>query len=181
MTRLLRFLILTLMSVTSQHAVAEVPAAEKQLIKAAYIYNFARYTNWSENARRTDDSLKFCIAGNDELTDELMRLNGKTVKNRPIEVFMPKDIQEQKNCHLLYIASSEKKHYIDFLAALSGKAVLTVSELSGFSRSGGIIELYREDNQTRFIINLDAANTAGLAISSRLLILAVVIDSEATP
>lgn len=163
-------------------AIAQTPAQDEQLFKAAYIYNFAKFTNWPDSIWQTqDDSLNICTAGSDELIIELIRLSGNMVKNHPLSI-KPLDVVESYGkCHLLYIATSEKKRYKDILASISASHILTVSEITGFGRNGGIIELFREENRTRFIINLTAARQAGLVISSHLLILADVIGNGMTP
>lgn len=182
MTQLLSCISLVLIAATINVAIAQTSAEDEQLLKAAFIYNFAKFTSWPEKAwQAQDDSLNICTAGNDKLVAELMRLGGKTIKNRQLIILPMENIKNQGKCQLLYIATSEKKRYKDILASIPGQPILTVSELTGFGRSGGIIELYRENNQTRFIINLAAAGEAGLVISSRLLILAVVIGNEVTP
>ena len=53
--------------------------------------------------------------------------------------------------------------------------VLTVGDGKGFSHAGGIIELFVEGGKMRFAINMDAAERAGLHLSSRLLGLAKVV------
>ena len=52
--------------------------------------------------------------------------------------------------------------------------VLTVGEHVQFSRLGGVIAFIRDGNRVRFEINLDAADRAGLQVSSKLLRLAAV-------
>jgi hypothetical protein len=50
--------------------------------------------------------------------------------------------------------------------------VLTVSDVRGFANLGGIIEFRIIANKVRFDINVNAAESAGLIISSKLLSLA---------
>jgi hypothetical protein len=59
--------------------------------------------------------------------------------------------------------------------AIRARPVLTVSDGKGFSRSGGVIELYIQNGRRRFTINLDALDRAGVRLSSRLLHLATTI------
>ncbi len=110
-----------------------------------------------------------------------MRLAGKTIKNRLLAILPLDDIHNHSHCHLLYIAISEKQHYQTILSTLGDEPILTVSEITDFGRTGGIIELYREQGRTRFLINTSVADEKGLTFSSRLLILAVVINDEVTP
>lgn len=160
-------------------AVAQDSAEEERLLKAVFIYNFAKFTRWPESVVGGEGgSLTLCTAGKDELAGEVARLSGKMIKGHSVTVKSLKDVPSPEMCQVLYIASSESRHYRDIVASVSNKSVLTVSELPGFARSGGIIELYRERDRIRFKINLSVAREAGLAISSRLLSLAEVVGQE---
>ena len=173
---------LWLLATGTHVAHAEQPISDERLFKAAFIYNFAKFTRWPEDAQDDpQNTLTLCTAGQDQLISDLRRLGGKIIGSRPVSVRAFKNLQSPGDCQLLYIADSEKKRYKRILASLRGDPVLTISELPGFARSGGIIELYRKEAQTHFIINLNNARTAGLELSSRLLNLAMVIDQEETP
>lgn len=166
-----------LVSSTMQVVLAHNTNEEEQLLKAAFIYNFVKFTGWPESTWQEKDApLMFCIAGKDELVDKIMLLDGRSLKGRTVSVQLIDDLQTISGCHVLFIASSEKDRYIGIVKAVRGKPVLTVSEIPGFGRLGGVIELYRENKQNRFIINLGVAREAGLEVSSRLLNLAVVIE-----
>lgn len=160
-------------------ATAERSAENKDLIKAAFVYNFAKFTHWPENTwRKKSAPLNLCIAGRDKLADNLRKLTNKSIKGHPLSVLSLKYNPYAQNCHLLYIASSEIKGYREILATTHKKPILTISEIKGFSYSGGIIELYDDKGKNRFIINLQSANDAGIEFSARLLNLAIVINQE---
>src|ERR1019366_9206706 len=76
------------------------------------------------------------------------------------------------NCHILFISSSEKKRLPEIFASLKGASVLTVGETDHFTESGGMINFFLEGTKMRFQINKDAATSAGLKISSKLMSLA---------
>ncbi|MBK6744286.1 MAG: YfiR family protein [Hydrogenophilales bacterium] len=122
--------------------------------------------------------LSLCIAGEDDLADTLGRLKGKLVKGRKLHTQTFKGTQVPGNCHMLYVAASEQKRYRGLVRTVRGQAILTVSELPGFARTGGIVELTHAHGRIRFIINLGLARAAGLEISPRLLALAEVVDQE---
>ena len=148
---------------------------EERLFKAAFIYNFAKFTRWPENTwTNTDSPMLLCTTGKDELVDDLKRLGGKIVQGRPVTIQPLLNTESPENCNLLYIAQSENNRYKSLLKSLNGKPVLTISELPQFARKGGMIKLYREEGRTHFTINLDAAKKSGLEFSSRLLSLAIV-------
>jgi hypothetical protein len=64
------------------------------------------------------------------------------------------------------------------LDQLRGRPILTVSDADGFAEAGGMIGLFIEDSRVRFAINLGAAESAHLTISSRLLNLARIVRSS---
>ena len=56
---------------------------------------------------------------------------------------------------------------------------MTVGNAPGFTRQGGIINFIMQDNRVRFEINPEAADRAGLRISSKLLQLATIVHDAA--
>jgi hypothetical protein len=143
-------------------------------MKAAYLYNFAKFVEWPATALPADDSpLIIGVLGDDPFDGFL----DSTVRNRrigghPLEVRRIKKLQEAKACQILFISGSEKKRWPEISAALAGGAVLTVSEnWDGFTADGGMIYLFMEGSRVRFDINNDAARRDGLKISSKLLLL----------
>lgn len=149
------------------------------LLKTAFIYKFTLFTHWPEHALNEKGApIQLCVAGEDDLVDALGQLRGKPIKGHPISIQALKETQVPKNCHILYIATSERKNFPNLVKAASGLPVLTISELPRFANAGGIFELYRENGHIRFIINLGAARKAGLEISPNLLNLATVIGAE---
>lgn len=175
-TILLSFLCAWLFSSSISIANTQTHAQDEPLIKAAFIYNFAKFTSWPENIWQNSHApLNLCTAGNDALVAELGQLEGKTIKQHPVSIRSLGKTMAVENCQLLYIATSEKKRYTTILKTIQKKPVLTVSELPDFENSGGIIRLYR-DKKLHFIINLGAARKAGLEISSRLLEVAKVVN-----
>lgn len=158
---------------------AQDSAGEEALLKAAFIYNFAKFTHWPEEARADRGApLSLCIAGEDDLAEALMRLRGRLVRGRPLSVQAFREAGVPGGCDMLYVAASEHRRQSNLVRPLRGLPVLTVSELPGFAHAGGSIELYREAERIRFIINLGAARAAGLEISPNLLRLAVVVGQE---
>ena len=76
---------------------------------------------------------------------------------------------EAVNCHILYIGYTDADKVKEVLEQLSGKSVLTVNEATNFPRWGGMVRFFMENNKIRIEINADAAKSAQLTISSKLL------------
>ena len=61
-------------------------------------------------------------------------------------------------------------------AVLSGRPIVTISEIEGFASRWGIINFTTTGNRVQFELNTEAAKRARLRISSRLLRVASVVD-----
>jgi YfiR/HmsC-like len=82
-----------------------------------------------------------------------------------------------QGCQILFSRQGPRQAHSN-VADLPAAPVLTVGEGDDFLTAGGMIGFLLEDNKVRFDINLVAARSAGLAIGSRLLILAQNVVGE---
>ncbi len=145
-------------------------------IKAAFIYNFARFVEWPSAAFTNSNSpMIIGVFGENVFGDNLERtISGNEINCHPLQFKMFNSVEEATNCHVLFIGTSEKNRMPKILARLQGTAVLTVSENTDtFIANGGMINLVIVEDKVRFRINNDAAKKSGLIISSKLLSLAV--------
>ena len=144
-------------------------------IKAAFLFNFAKFVDWPPNAFPEPSSpIVIGVLGKNTFGDTLEQtLHDKAINNRPVELKMFRTVAEVTNCHVLFISTSEKGRLAKTLAALQGTTILTVSEMDEFIASGGMINFFIEDSKIHFEINNDAAEKAGLKISSKLLSLSI--------
>ena len=148
-------------------------SSEAQL-KAAYLYNFAKFIHWPEDAFADKQSpLVIGVLGKNPFQDELAPLAMRTVRNRLIIIQPFKDINEIELCHLLYINPPVVGTLQAVLKALRSTATLTVGDSSSFANLGGIIQFVTRRGRLRFIINLEAARANNIKIDSQLLSLAV--------
>lgn len=145
-------------------------------MQTAYIYNFTKYTTWADNPAAPP--MNICLLGTDLLAEQLVALEQKTIQSRAISVQVHPLITTVDNCDVLFVSQSQNGTLAEVLAHLNGKPTLTISDIPSFAQRGGMIELIRQGNKIRFIINMTAVNRAGLSISSRLLKLATVINGE---
>lgn len=145
-------------------------------VQTAYIYNFTKYTSWPQSP--ASPPLNICLLGPDPLAEQLIALEQKQVQSRKISVQFHALPTEISTCDVLFISHSQDDALAEILAGMDGRPILSISDLPSFAQRGGMIELIRQDNKIRFIINMKAVNRAGLNISSRLLKLATVINGE---
>jgi hypothetical protein len=155
--------------------------SSEYLIKAGFIYNFANLVQWPSNAFTQPDSpIVIGILGEDRFGTVLDRvLAGKKVNGRIFLVKRLKSVTDLKECHIVFVSSSEMAHLAEAIHLVKGMPILTIGEIPGFARRGGIINLVLEDNKVHFEVNVEAAKVADLTISSRLLALARIVQEPA--
>ncbi len=143
-------------------------------LRAAFIYNIAKYVDWPADALRTDaDGLALCMVGRqNELIDALSALDGKLVKGQPLKVRHAARNDNHSTCQILVMTDSEAEYFTPILRRLEGMPVLTVNGSERFLDAGGAISLVPEGRKIRFDINLAATRRNNLVLSSQLLKLA---------
>ena len=160
------------------HAAAD-PTSEA-VVKAAFLYNFAKFTEWP--SRGSDASLTLCVVGDPQVAAALLETaRSQRIGAHPVEAKAMASDALLHSCDLLFISSTETRRAATMLDSLSRLPVLTVSDGRDFARSGGTIELFVESGRMRFLINTDAADRAGVRLSSRLLSLAKIVRGDHAP
>ena len=174
LTRLTVFVLLALTAVPIAAAATDASDVELRL-KAAYIYNFARFVEWP--AGTAAGPVRIGVLGHGDLTAPLEEIvRGKSVGGRAIKVTPIGTAADAECCEILLIERSESKHEKEIAQALSGKPVLTVSDDENGSKDGIMIAFQLVDESVRFQINQEAAARAGLKISSQLLKVAITAE-----
>lgn len=155
-------------------ALAASGAPTESEVKAAYLFNFARYVTWPAGAfASAADPLRICVVGDEGFREVLAEtVAGKQVGDRPVIAESRGSAAEGGDCHVLFLPSGRAGQ----VSGLSGRSVFTVSDVEGFAAGGGIANFVVVDSKVRFEINAKAAERAGLQVSSRLLRLARVVE-----
>jgi hypothetical protein len=148
---------------------------EEYEVKAAFLYNFAKFVEWPEGTFPDANApLVIGVLGEDPFGDVLDRtIAGKQVQGRPLRIRRWNKTHDVEGCQILFISSSEQGSMATILDKLRAAPLLTVSDADDFDKRGGIIHFVMQENRVRFEINNHGAQTAGLKISSRLLMLAL--------
>jgi YfiR/HmsC-like len=151
-------------------------------LKGAFVFNFARFTEWPADALPSSGTVSACVIGDRAVGEALLqsvsgqRLNGRSITVSIVEAHVTLPV-----CHVLYVSSIARNRIAEIVGALREKPVLTVSDDEAFTEFGGIIQVFIESGKMRFRINPRSARRARLQLSSRLLALAEVVDVEPRP
>jgi hypothetical protein len=146
-------------------------------IKAAFLFHFAQFVKWPPGSFPTADA-PFCIGilGDDPFGSALeATVNGETIDNHLLTVVRSQQIEDLKDCQMIFVCRSEESQVGAILSQLDTKPVLTVSDVESFASDGGDIDFYLSDGKVRFEINPQAARRCQLKISSQLLSLGKII------
>ncbi len=152
---------------------AELASYGEYLVKAAFLYNFAKFTEWPSDAYANGAApLRVCVLGEDPFGTALETIEGKRIKQRLVATLRIARLDQARRCQVLYISASERDRLGAILARLGGEPILTVTDLAGPDRPGAMINFQTVADKVRFEIDTDHAAFAGLSFSSKLLSLA---------
>lgn len=143
-------------------------------VKAAFLYNFANFVSWPNPI---GDRFRLCVIGSNPFGEHLDPLIGRSVHDSILVIDQYDSADDLHDCHLAYISPSLQPNLAQVLVKLAGQPILTVSDIAAFTDAGGMIGLKVFDNNVRFDINTEAADTAGLSISSKLLSLSSPVNT----
>ncbi|HWF39006.1 MAG TPA: YfiR family protein [Candidatus Acidoferrales bacterium] len=168
--------ILSIFSV-SVRTFAQSDSPNEYQVKAAFLFNFAKFVDWPPGTYANAQSpFAICVLGDDPFGHVLENtLAGKSLGAHPVVLRRTKDLAEARRCQVVFVSSSEMHRYGEVVEGVRGARVLLVGETDGFASSGGAIEFTLEGNHVRFAINPEAAQRAGLTLSSKLLMLARIV------
>jgi len=170
------FLILFLSTIGTSFA----QNSKEYAVKAAFVLNFARYTQWpNESFSKKSDPLELCVFGDKSLKAEFETINGKKIGSRPLNIRFIGASKDLGQCDLLFVSKEISR--IDLqsaFVALKDRPVLTVGESIDFIRHGGIINFLKREGRFQFEISIERAQEQNLKLSSRLLKLAIIVGER---
>lgn len=154
-------------------SVAVAAGPTENAVKVAYLYNFAQFVDWPPDTwTANDETLNICILGVNPFGRALDSIRGKTIKKREVSVVQIDTAAEADQCQILFVSQSERQQILHIIEQVDRKPVLTISDMTNFVQSGGMIGLFTDEGRVQFEINKPAAEQAGLTISSHVLRLA---------
>lgn len=176
----LRCLLLVVLAAQAFPNARAAPVPAEHQVKAAFLYNFARFVDWPAWALDGARSpFIIGVLGDDPIADTLtLMLADKDVRGHPIEVHRWSEARDIDRAHILYIGPEESFVLPRVLQSVEGRPVLTVADIDAFAERGGMVGFRVEDRRVRFDINIDKATEAGLSMSSQLLKLARIVSSR---
>ena len=149
-------------------------------VKALFLLNFTKYVIWPAEAFADSDApFTIGVFGDNRFGDNLKKaVAGKSVGGRGIAIRQMENSDDPGKCFILFISNSEKRRTAEILGKIRNLPVLTVGEIGGFIDQDGMINLTMKDGKVGLEINLQAAQRAGLQLSSKLLSVASTVKGR---
>lgn len=148
--------------------------AQKEKFQSIFIYNFSKYVKWPDNM----NSGKFVIGviGSPAMQSELKAMAAtKNVNGLPIEVRQFNSVAEVKDCHILYLASTESGKLDQIVSQTNGKSILIVTDKPGLAEKGASINFVEVDGKIKFELSQQNAEQRGLKVAGSLSSLAILV------
>src|SRR5258705_13478944 len=101
-------------------------------VKAAFLFNFAKFVEWPATPGEQVGPISFCVIGKGVLADALVQTTwGKTVNGRSLVVRELTDFAAARSCHVLFVSAAQANRFGELVAAVRVWSVLTVGESDG--------------------------------------------------
>ncbi len=157
-------------------ATTEPTTSEEYRVKAAFLYNFIKYTSWPAAAFEEEESpIVVAIVGDDPFGDVLdATMKGKRVGGRSLQISRLAQVPDDVSAHIAFTDSKSKvgREYVQNAAR---HPVLVVDDRDGTVKSGAQVGFYVASGRVRFEVNLSKVKESDLTISSELLKLARIV------
>lgn len=170
-----------LLPLASELILAQDPPARapEGQAEAEALYRLAEFVEWPAGKNVNEvATFNFCVLGRDPfggVLDDVVL--GHPIDGKPSMIVRGNQFGDLGRCDVLYIGASETKRLLRILRQVGAKNVLTVSDAADFAGNGGAIQFLKDGNRIRFVINVDAAQRAGLRVRAQLLSLATVVHA----
>lgn len=150
-------------------------AATEERIKGVFLYKFLSYVEWPLRAFARDDAPYIIgIMNADNIADELSKISaGRKLNGRAVIIKKLRAEDSLNEIHVLFIGGPQTDRMRQSIKQAQRQPLLVVTEASDALAQGSMINFRVVDDRVRFEISVEAAEKAGLKISSRLLAIAI--------
>ena len=172
--RLLAVMLTALTMLCAQQALAQ--EATEQVLKGAFIFNFAKFTEWPPDVLPSGAPLTACVVNNELVAEALTKnAKGRLIAGHVV-VVMTRTESTVQGCHVLYVSSESAGTITRTVTSVGNSPILTISDADEFARAGGIAQLFITGGKMRFKVSMESVKRSRLQLSSRLLSLAELVN-----
>lgn len=153
---------------------------DEYALKAAFVLNFAKFTQWPDNSfTDTPDAFSLCVVGGKSLEAGFRTIEGKGVGGRSLQIDFIPEAGGFDRCNMLFVGGNmDRTALLRIFASVKEKPVLTIGEMPDFAKLGGVINFVSKEGKLRFEVNRETSLKQKVNISSRLLKLAIIVNGN---
>jgi hypothetical protein len=157
------------MGMTTQVAVRAQPNEQAvDRIKAAYVYNFAKFVELPGD----DKPIRLCVLGKDDLNGAIQAIHRRIAQGREIVVRKDVPLDQIKECTIVFVGETEARLLPVVGRQLGAAPVLLISDARQAVDQGAHLSLVASDDRVEFDVNLQHLQKSGIRASSQMLKLA---------
>ena len=170
--QVLRLGIWMLVGLSCGHAAAQTTGQTVDRIKAAYVFNFAKFV---ELPGSDDKLIRVCVLGKDDLNGAMLSLNRRMAQGREIQVRKEVPLDQAKDCSMVFVGESEARILPAVVRQLGSASVLLISDARQAIDHGAHLSMVFSDDRVEFDVNLLQLQKSSIKASSQMLKLARVV------
>ena len=146
-------------------------SAQEHEVKAAFLLKFLPFIEWPAGSfAGAEAPIVVGVLGSEEIAADFEALaEGRAVQGRAVEMRRLKPGEAPADLQVLFVGRSQEGRLAELARAVRGRPVLVVSESPGALDAGSMVNFIVAGGRVRFEVSLEAAERAGLRISSRML------------
>lgn len=147
------------------------------IIKASYIYNFAKLIDWPVEQKR--GNFVIGVMGGSSMYQQLVtKYNGKTIGSQPIEIRKISNSHNFSVCHVLFIDHDHNDALRDVIPQLNGHHTLLITHHENGLSLGAAINFVVVEDNLKFELSVNNAEQHGLFVGSTLKSLALHVENQ---
>jgi len=142
----------------SQLCFAETQQRDDQ-VKALFLLNLTSFFQWPATDPITssfsNDFLQVCVIGKTPVSQALITMieNGFSPGRSCLAVKHIKSPPKEQECQIVFIGKLQKIKTMQILSEFHQTSMLTVSDMEGFTKIGGMVEFRKRHGKIRLLFN----------------------------
>ncbi len=164
--------------ILSVRAAAQGAAISEYEVKAAILFNIAKYTEFPAATLPPGNPVTIGVLGEDPFGSCLDRiLRGRTINDHYLVVKRASKISDLRDANLVFVSCSERERLAQCCSLLESWGILTVADCEQ-AEPFAAVTLAVEEGKVVYRANLDAAERSHVHVSSKFLHLAREVRSN---
>lgn len=147
------------------------------IIKASYIYNFAKLIDWPEQDKK--GNFVIGVMGGSSMYQQLVtKYNGKKIGSQHIEIRKINNSHNFSVCHVLFVDNDHNDLLGDVIPRINGHNTLLITHREGALNMGAAINFVVVEDNLKFELSVPNAESQNLFVGSTLKSLALFVENQ---